>query len=454
MVMKSTNPATGALLERFEEMTEEETLAAVEQAATAQLAWRDVPLAERSAHLNVVARVLRKNAERLARTATLEMGKPIREALIEVEKCALVCEHYAEQAKTYLAPEPAQNDASKSYVAFRPLGCVLLVMPWNYPFWQVFRQAAPGLMAGNAVLLKHASNVSRCALHIEEILCTAGLPEGVFRTLLIGSRQVAPVLEHQAVRAVSLTGSDTAGRAVAAKAGSLLKKCVIELGGSDPFIVLEDADLDRAAEVATISRCLNSGQACIAAKRFIVVEAVHDAFLSRFTARMAALKMGDPLDPATQIGPLAHHDFKLELHGQITDSLAAGATIALGADPEPGDGAFYPPTILTGVRPGMRAYHEELFGPVASVIAVRDEEEAVRVANDTRFGLGGSVWTRDAARGERVATRIEAGCVFVNGLVKSDPRLPFGGIKDSGFGRELSHYGMRELTNIQSVWIA
>ncbi len=454
MAMQSVNPATGEVLERFEETSPEETLRAVEQTHLAQQLWRGTTLDERAAHLRAVARVLREDCEHLARTASLEMGKPIREARAEIEKCALVCEHYAAQAAAYLSPEPAPSDASRSYVAFRPLGCVLLVMPWNYPYWQVFRQAAPGLMAGNALLLKHASNVPRCALNIAKVFRRAGLPEGVFRTLLIGSRQVGAVLEHHAVRAVSLTGSDAAGRAVAAKAGSLLKKCVIELGGSDPFIVLADADLDKAAEIAAMSRCLNSGQACIAAKRFIVADAAHDAFLERFAARMAALKVGDPLDEATQIGPLAHLDFKLELHGQVTDSVAKGARIALGAEPQPGNGAFYTPTILTDVRPGMPAYDEELFGPVASVIRVADEEEAVRVANDTRFGLGGSVWTRDAERGERLAARIEAGCVFVNGLVKSDPRLPFGGVKDSGFGRELSHYGVRELANIQSVWIA
>ncbi|WP_035040084.1 NAD-dependent succinate-semialdehyde dehydrogenase [Desulfovibrio sp. X2] len=454
MAMISVNPATGEELERFREMTPEEVRAVVERTRVAQLAWRETALEERARLLHRAAEVLRDDVENLARTMTLEMGKPIVQARAEVEKCASVCDFYADNGAAYLAPEAAVSDAARSYAAFRPLGTVFLVMPWNYPYWQVFRQGAPNLMAGNGLLLKHASNVPGCALSIEKVLREAGFPEDIFRTLMIGSSQVNAVLEEPSVRAVSLTGSDAAGRAVAAKAGSLLKKSVLELGGSDPFVVLADADIERAAAVGAMARCGNTGQACIAAKRFIVVGKVYDEFLARLKEHMAALKVGDPLDESNQLGPMARENLRRELHAQVEASVAAGAKLALGGAPLPGPGAYYPPTILTDVKPGMPAWREEFFGPVAIVIRVANDEEAVAVANDTPFGLGGSVWTRDEAKGEALAARIEAGCVFVNGMVKSDPRLPFGGVKESGYGRELSHYGMRELVNIQTVWIA
>lgn len=453
MALESINPATGELLEVFDEWSPARTRGVIEEVDVAWRAWRQTSFARRSELMHKAAAVLRGKKEEFARTMAMEMGKPVADGRGEVEKCALVCEYYADHAEAFLADEPVSSDASRSYAAFRPIGTVLAVMPWNFPFWQVFRFAAPALMAGNTGVLKHASNVPRCALAIEEVFREAGFPDNVFRTLMIGSGQVATVIEHDAVKAVTLTGSDIAGRKVAAKAGQMLKKAVMELGGSDPFIVLEDADLDEAAAAAVKSRCINSGQSCIAAKRFIVVDAVYAAFLERFCERMASLVVGDPLDDGTQVGPQARQDLMDELHAQVAASVAKGAQVVLGGEPLPGDGCFYPPTILTGVTPEVPAYFEELFGPVASLIRVRDESEAVEVANATVFGLGGSVWTADAARGERLAAEIEAGAVFVNGLVKSDPRLPFGGVKTSGFGRELSHYGIKEFVNIQTVWV-
>jgi succinate-semialdehyde dehydrogenase/glutarate-semialdehyde dehydrogenase len=370
-----------------------------------------------------------------------------------VEKCAWVCDFYADNAENFLADEPAESDGSKAYVAFRPIGTVLAVMPWNFPFWQVFRFAAPALMAGNTGVLKHSSNVPRCALAIEDVFRQAGFPVNVFRTLMIGSGQVEAVIENESIKAVTLTGSDIAGRKVAAKAGQMLKKTVMELGGSDPFIVLEDAVIEEAATVGAKARCINSGQSCIAAKRFIVVDGVYDRFIARFKEAMAALKVGDPLEEGVQVGPQAREDLMYELHSQVEASVEKGASVLLGGAPLDRKGYFYPPTILADLKPGMAAYHEELFGPVASVIRVRDEKEAVEVANASPFGLGGSVWTADSARGEVVAGQVEAGAVFVNGLVKSDPRLPFGGVKISGYGRELSHYGIKEFVNIQTIWV-
>jgi succinate-semialdehyde dehydrogenase/glutarate-semialdehyde dehydrogenase len=453
MAIESINPATGELMEVFDEWTAEVTAGVVGKVHEAFLTWRQVPFARRAELMRKAAAVLRANKDEYARVMALEMGKPVSDGRGEVEKCAWVCDYYAEHAEGMLADEPAQSDGARAYVAFRPIGAVLAVMPWNFPFWQVFRFAAPALMAGNTGLLKHSSNVPRSALAIEEVFRKAGFPDNVFRTLMIGSRQVEAVIEHPLVAAVTLTGSDIAGRKVAAAAGRALKKTVMELGGSDPFVVLADADLEEAARVGAKARCINSGQSCIAAKRFIIEEAVYDAWLERFTAAMAALVVGDPLAEATQVGPQAREDLMRELHGQVEASVAKGAKVLLGGAPLERKGYFYPPTILAEVRPGMPAYHEEFFGPVASVIRVRDAEEAVAVANATPFGLGGSVWTRDAARGEAVAARIEAGAVFVNGLVKSDPRLPFGGVKTSGYGRELSHYGIKEFVNIQTVWV-
>ncbi|WP_429886521.1 NAD-dependent succinate-semialdehyde dehydrogenase [Geoalkalibacter halelectricus] len=453
MALESINPATGELLEKFDEWSPgktQETLAAVD------LAWRDwrrTSFAERAANLRRAAQVLRQNKDEYARIMALEMGKPITSGRAEVDKCAWVCDYYAENAAAMLADEPAQSDGSRSYVAFRPLGMILAVMPWNFPFWQVFRFAAPALMAGNTGVLKHSSNVPRCALAIEDVFRQAGFPENVFRTLMIGANQVETVVENELIKALTLTGSEAAGRKVAAKAGEMLKKVVLELGGSDPFIVLADADVEDSAETAAKSRCINSGQSCIAAKRFIIEAEIYDRWLEKFRGAMAALVVGDPLNEQTQVGPQAREDLMLELHGQVETSLAKGAELLLGGKPLKRKGYFYPPTILAEVKPGMPAYHEELFGPVASVIRVQSAEEAVEVANATPFGLGGSVWTRDSSKGETLAARIEAGAVFVNGLVKSDPRLPFGGIKNSGFGRELSHYGIRQFVNIQAVWV-
>jgi len=443
MAMESINPATGELLEVFDEWTPEVTAGVVDKVYDAFLSWRHAPFARRAELMKKAAAVLRGKKEEYARIMALEMGKPVADGRAEVEKCALVCEFYAAHAEGFLADEPTPSDASRSYVAFRPIGTVLAVMPWNFPFWQVFRFAAPALMAGNAGVLKHSSNVPRCALAIEEVFRSAGFPDNVFRTLMIGSGQVDAVIGHPRIAAVTLTGSDIAGRKVAARAGQMLKKTVLELGGSDPFIVLADADLDEAAKVGAKARCINSGQSCIAAKRFIVEEAVFDPFVERFRKAMAALVIGDPLEEATQVGPQAREDLMQELHGQVTASVAKGAKLLLGGAPLERRGYFYPPTILAEVKPGMPAYHEEFFGPVASVIRVADAEEAIAVANDSPFGLGGSVWTRDVARGEALAGRVEAGAVFVNGLVKSDPRLPFGGVKTSGYGRELAHYGIK-----------
>jgi succinate-semialdehyde dehydrogenase/glutarate-semialdehyde dehydrogenase len=453
MAMESINPATGELLEVFDEWTPEVTAGVIDGVHQAFLVWRNVPFARRSELMKKAAEVLRAGKDEYARVMALEMGKPIGDGRAEVEKCALVCDYYAAHAETFLADEPAPSDGSRSYVAFRPIGTVLAVMPWNFPFWQVFRFAAPALMAGNTGVLKHSSNVPRCALAIEDVFRRAGFPDNVFRTLMIGSGKVDAVIEHSHIAAVTLTGSDIAGRKVAAKAGQMLKKTVLELGGSDPYIVLADADLDEAAKVAARARCINSGQSCIAAKRFIVEEAVFDPFVERFKKAMAALVVGDPLEEATQVGPQAREDLMLELHGQVEASVAKGATLLLGGAPLARKGYFYPPTILTDVEPGMPAYHEEFFGPVASVIRVKDAESAINVANDSPFGLGGSVWTQDVVRGEALAGRLEAGAVFVNGLVKSDPRLPFGGVKISGYGRELAHYGIKEFVNIQTVWI-
>nr|WP_320050552.1 NAD-dependent succinate-semialdehyde dehydrogenase [uncultured Desulfuromonas sp.] len=451
MALESLNPATGELLETFEEWSDEQVTSTIEAVHSAYLNWRTTSFAERKPLMLKAADVLRQRKDEFATMMAVEMGKPVVEGRGEVEKCAVVCEYYAENAEQMLAPEPIESDASRSYVAFRPQGIVLAVMPWNFPFWQVFRFAAPALMAGNVGVLKHASNVPRCALAIEQVFDEAGFPADVFRTLMIGSRKVAQVIEHPYVVATTLTGSDIAGRKVAEKSGAMLKKSVMELGGSDPFIVLNDADLDMAACVATTARCINSGQSCIAAKRFIVEDGVYDAFLEKFTANMAALKVGDPCDDSTQIGPQAREDLMRELHGQVEASVAKGAKVALGG--VPGEAAFYPPTILTEVSKGMPAYSEEFFGPVAIVIRVKDADEALFVANDTEFGLGGSVWTNDIEKGERIAGEIRSGAVFVNGMTKSDPRLPFGGVGISGFGRELSHYGIKEFVNIQTVWI-
>ncbi len=454
MSLQSVNPATGEILETFEETSGQELERTLASAHAAFVEWRTQPFARRAQRLQEAARVLRARKAESARAMTLEMGKPIVQAEAEVDKCAWVCEYYAEHGEALLAEQPRQTDASRSYVRFDPLGPVLAVMPWNFPFWQVFRFAAPALMAGNAAVLKHASNVPRCALAIEEVFTAAGFPRGLFATVLVGSSAVAALIADPRIVAVTLTGSDLAGSKVAEHAGRALKKTVLELGGSDPFIVLADADLAAAARTAADARLVNSGQSCIAAKRFIVVEPVADRFLERFLDELRSRRVGDPMARETQVGPLARADLRDALQRQVEESVKRGARLLLGGKIPPGKGAFYPPTLLAAVDKGVPAFDEETFGPVAAVIRAKDETDAVRLANDSAFGLGASLWTQDRARAERVAAQIEAGAVFVNGLVKSDPRLPFGGIKRSGYGRELSEYGIREFVNIKSVWIA
>ena len=454
MSLQSVNPATGAVLETFEETSPTELDRIIARADAASREWRVLPVAARAERLRAAGRILRERKDAYARTTALEMGKPLAQGVAEAEKCAWVCDYYADQAAAMLADQPRQTDATRSYVRFEAIGPVLAIMPWNFPFWQVFRFAAPALAAGNAGILKHAPNVSRCALEIEQAFQDAGLPDGLFRSVFLSNEAAAGVIADQRVRAVTLTGSDRAGSQVAERAGRHLKKTVLELGGSDPFIVLEDADLARAAQIAAEARLQNSGQSCIAAKRFIVVEPIAQDFIERFTAEMGARRVGDPLDPAISIGPQARLDLRENLHRQVRESVQRGAQVVLGGQLPRGPGAFYPPTVLTAVQPGMPAFDEETFGPVAAVVRAKDEADAIRIANASQYGLGASVWTADRARGERVARAIEAGSVFVNALVKSDPRLPFGGVKRSGFGRELSEYGLREFVNIKTVWVA
>jgi succinate-semialdehyde dehydrogenase/glutarate-semialdehyde dehydrogenase len=452
--MQSVNPATGAVLRDYKEHSPEEIAAALSRAEAAFFSWRSVPFAERAALMRRAAANLRDRREEHAALMTAEMGKTFAAARAEAEKCALCCDFYAEHAETFLAPEVVATDASRSLVRYDPIGPVLAVMPWNFPYWQVIRFAAPALMAGNVGLLKHASNVPGCALALEAIFQDAGFPRGCFQALMIGSHAVEAVIADPAVKAVTLTGSEPAGMAVAAAAGRALKKTVLELGGSDPFIILEDADIQAAARTAAQARCINNGQSCIAAKRFIVVEAVAEVFEEAFLAAMSALRVGDPMDPSTDVGPMARVDLLNELHDQVERSVAAGADLRLGGKRLEEEGAFYPPTVLTGVRPGMAAFDEETFGPVAAVIRAKDAKDAVALANMSPFGLGASLWTKDLRRGEALAAQIESGSVFINGMVKSDPRLPFGGVKRSGYGRELSAFGIREFVNIKTVWIA
>ncbi len=452
--MKSINPATGELVAEYQEHQPEEVDRFIEVADQQSWEWSRLSFDARAGVLNKTGDLLEERSDELAVLMALEMGKPVAAGKGEALKCAWVCRHYAEKAQGYLRDVVIETEAARSYVTYEPLGVILAVMPWNFPLWQVYRFAAPALMAGNAGLLKHASNVSGCALAIQDIFLDAGLPEGLFRTLLIPSSRVEPVVAHPLVRAATLTGSAPAGAAVSAAAGEHLKKTVLELGGSDPYLILEDADLDLAASTCATSRLINSGQSCIAAKRFIVHQAVIEEFTEKLVTGMAARKMGDPLDPETAVGPQARSDFRDDVHRQVEESVALGARIALGGELPPGPGAYYPATVLTGVAKGMPAYDEEIFGPVAAVIEVSDADEAVSVANDSVFGLGAAVFTRDLARGESVARRIEAGNVFVNSLVASDPRLPFGGIKQSGYGRELADLGIKEFMNAKTVVVA
>jgi acyl-CoA reductase-like NAD-dependent aldehyde dehydrogenase len=457
MAIQSINPATGEVIESFEPFTEEQIDQTLDRARAAFHQWRGTSFAERATFMRAVAKTLRDQRAELARHITEEMGKPIVEAEAEVDKCAWNCEYYAENAESFLSNEAAPSTATQSYVAFRPLGVVLAVMPWNYPLWQVFRFVAPGLMAGNTGVLKHASNVTRCALEIERVISKAaesvGAPAHLFQTVITPGSKVERIIKDPRIAAVTLTGSDPAGVAVATAAGSVLKKCVLELGGSDAYIVLEDANIDAAVQTAVKARFQNTGQSCIAAKRFIVVESVADEFERKFADAAASLKVGDPMDRSTQVGPMARTDLRADLERQVRESVAAGAKVLAGGEPLPGPGAFYAPTVLSNVTPEMRVFREETFGPAAAVIRARDEAHAIELANDSDFGLGGAVWTGDTSRGERIAGNIESGAMFVNGMTASDPRLPFGGVKRSGFGRELSSYGIREFVNIQTVWV-
>jgi succinate-semialdehyde dehydrogenase/glutarate-semialdehyde dehydrogenase len=455
MTIDVLNPATGEVVNRYEPMDAKTIEERIDAAGSAHEVWRQTTIDEREVYLRNAATILEKNKDRYAGLMALEMGKPIRDGRAEIEKCAWLCRHVAKSAAQILASEIVQTDAQKSFVAFLPLGVVLGVMPWNYPFWQLFRFAAPSLMAGNAVLLKHASNVPGCSLAIQAVMHEAGFPPTLFQSFLISSEQVVPVIDHPLVKAVALTGSTAAGQAVAARAGRRIKKTVLELGGSDPYLILADANLDLAVDACVAGRLLNSGQSCIAAKRLIVVEAVREAFEQRLVEKMGMVRMGDPMDEETEIGPLARDDLRDTLHRQVQESLDSGARCLLGGNLPDGKGFFYPPTILTDGRPGMPAFDEETFGPVAVVIAAADEQEAILLANQTHFGLGAAVFTSDVKRGEKIATeRLEAGNCFVNAFVKSDPRLPFGGIKQSGYGRELSHYGIKEFVNIKTVYVA
>ncbi len=454
MKITSENPATGEVIREYEEMTPEHVATVIDEAHGVFLEWRKTSFDHRATLMRRTAALLRARSDEYARLMALEMGKPVSGGKAEVQKCAWVCDLYADRAEEFLADEVIESDARRSYVAHRPLGVVLAVMPWNFPFWQVFRFAAPALMAGNVGILKHASNVPGSALAIEQVFRDAGFPGAAFRALIIGSRRVAEVIRHPRVVAVTLTGSTPAGQSVASISGSQIKKTVLELGGSDAYLVLEDADLDLAVKSCVASRLVNSGQSCIAAKRFIVLDAVHDEFTGRFVERMAAARMGDPLDPAVEVGPQARWDLRDELHRQVMVSVEKGARLLLGGRIPDGQGAYYPPTVLAGVHRGMPAFDEELFGPVAAIVRARDEDEAVALANDSIFGLGAAVFTRDAKRGERIAAdRLDAGLCFVNALVRSDPRLPFGGIKTSGYGRELSHHGIREFVNEKTVYL-
>jgi succinate-semialdehyde dehydrogenase/glutarate-semialdehyde dehydrogenase len=453
MPIATINPATAETLQTFEGLSEAQLDARIADAVRTFQTYRRTPLADRAACMRRAAEILDAEQDALGRLMTMEMGKLVKAGREEAAKCAWGCRFYAEHAPRMLADEPAPSTATESFVRYQPLGPILAVMPWNFPFWQVFRLAAPALMAGNVVLLKHASNVPQCALAIEDIFRRAGFPAGAFQTLLIPSDGVQRILDDPRVAGASLTGSEGAGRQVAAAAGRQIKKTVLELGGSDPFIVMPSADLGAAVETAVKARIVNSGQSCIAAKRFLVAEAVADEFERGFTARMRALRVGDPLDPATDVGPLATGTVLSDLDDQVRRSVAAGARVLTGGHALDRPGHYYAPTVLADVRPGSPAYSEELFGPVAALFRVRDAAEAIRVANDTSFGLGASVWTNDAAERARFIDEIEAGQVFVNGMVVSDPRLPFGGIKNSGYGRELSVYGIREFVNIKTIWI-
>ena len=453
-MIKSINPSDLQVIKTYNQMQPSELIKIIDLADKAFEDWKTISFSARSKLMLKAADVLKKNKEEYSKLMTLEMGKPIAQSRAEVEKCAWVCEYYAENAEKFLSDELITTDASKSFVTFQPLGVVLAVMPWNFPFWQVFRFAAPSLMAGNSGILKHASNVSGCALAIEEVFREAGFPKNLFKTILVPSSEMESVIKNEKIKAVTLTGSVPAGKSVAKTAGSVLKKTVMELGGSDPYVILEDADLEMAAETCVNARLINGGQSCIAAKRFIVVEKIYNEFEKLFVEKMKLKKMGDPFDESNDLGPQASVSLRDDLHKQVEKSIKLGAELLLGGKIPEIKGAYYPPTVLSNVKKGMPAYDEELFGPVAAIIKSKDETEAIKIANDTIFGLGAAVFTSDMKRGEKIAKeKLQAGCCFVNAFVKSDPRLPFGGIKESGYGRELSAFGIKEFVNIKTIYI-
>ena len=450
--MQSVNPFTGEVIKNYTEYTSKEVNVIISQADTAFQQWKLTDFEQRAKLMKNLHSLLIERKNELAGIMVAEMGKVLCEAVGEIEKCATVCLFYADNAASFLKNEVIQTEASESYITYQPIGTVLAVMPWNFPFWQVFRFLAPALMAGNTGVLKHAANVPGCSLAIEQLVRDAGFPENVFRTLLIGSSKVKAVIENPLIKAVTLTGSTPAGKSAASIAGSVLKKSVLELGGSDPYLILDDADIGKAASLCVTSRLINAGQSCIGAKRFIIADKIYNDFEAEFVRLMSEATFGDPLDPATKIGPLARPDLRDELHQQVEKSRKMGATVLLGGFIHEGTAALYPPTVLTNVLPGMPAYHEELFGPVAVLFRFKTEEEAIRIANDTVFGLGAAVFTADVTKGKILAEKgLEAGCVYVNDFVKSDPRLPFGGIKESGYGRELSAVGIREFVNIKTI---
>ncbi len=454
MSLVSINPATGQRLSIHATFTSRQIETAVARAHSAFLGWRELSPAGRARHLRALARTLREQRDELAELATAEMGKPVAQARAEIDKSALTCEFYARHGRDWLADEHPPGASPHARVTYEPLGIVLGIMPWNFPFWQVIRAAAPALMAGNTFLLKHASNVTGCALALEQVVTEAGLPAGLLQTLLVTSAEIPALIADPRVAGITLTGSTAAGKSVAALAGAAMKPGVYELGGSDPYIVLADADLDHAAEICAQARLFNSGQSCVCGKRFIVVESVRRAFEKKFIARLAARRVGHPADPQTDVGPLARHDLRDELHAQVTASIRRGARLLAGGRIPRGPGFFYPPTVLTNVRKGMPAYDDELFGPVAAIIPVRDEETTVATANDSIYGLGAAIFSRDRRRARELAGRIESGQVFVNEFVRSDPALPFGGVKQSGYGRELGTWGLRAFVNVKTVWVS
>jgi succinate-semialdehyde dehydrogenase/glutarate-semialdehyde dehydrogenase len=452
--MQSINPATEERIADYPEASPGQVDQILASAEKSYRSWRSTDIARRAMLMKQAGKVLRTRRDELSRLMTSEMGKPITASEAEIDKCAGCCEYFAEHGAKFLKPRMIGSDAGKSYVRFDPVGPVLAIMPWNFPFWQVIRFAAPTLVAGNVGVLKHASNVPGCAIALQKVFAEAGFPAGVFSSLLISDNAVAEkLIEDLRIRAVSLTGSDRAGRAVSSTAGRVLKKTVMELGGSDPFIVLVDADIDSVAKIAAEARCINNGQSCIAAKRFIIEHSIADRFESAMIDAMTKMKIGDPMDRATQIGPLARLDLLENLHKQVEKSVSQGAKLRLGGSRIDCKGYFYPPTVLSNVTPGMTAFDEETFGPVAAIIRAKDPEDCVRLANLSLYGLGASIWTNDLARAEVLAEKIESGAVFINGIVKSDSRLPFGGVKNSGWGRELSEYGIHEFVNIKTVWI-